>query len=74
MMSQTALLSRTLKSYFSTIPSHLKDWEYISKIEQNLKHNNIGEAAKYLINVFNFVCRAASIVRCLMSTFLEASI
>jgi hypothetical protein len=72
-MRQTTLLNKVLKSAFSTIPTQLKDWEYISKIEQNLKKNNITEAARYLINVLYALCRVALIAKCSMFTFLEVS-
>ena len=30
----------------------LADWQYVSKIHNSLKHSNINEAMRYLINVF----------------------
>lgn len=29
----------------------LADWEYVTKIQQLLKENNVNEALKYLVNV-----------------------
>lgn len=36
---------------FSSAPAPLTDWEYISKIQNSIKHSNINEALRYLVNV-----------------------
>lgn len=51
MINRMWRVNSLIKYRFSSAPAPLTDWEYISKIQNSIKHSNINEALRFLVNV-----------------------